>query len=237
MKHLDIQTLATGSSGNAYRISDGSSALLIEAGLPIKKLQAATGFSLSSLAGVLITHEHGDHARAAKDLISAGIPTYMSKGTAAAIEAEGYRLLTPLKAQQIGSFHVMPFPVQHDALEPVGFLIISNRTEAKLLYITDTASVDYRFTGVTHLMIECNFIAEILDEQKGEGIEFQRRRLYRNHMELRTAVRFAKTLDKKTLQEIHLLHLSERNADEELMKKEMQKATGAAVYVAQQKGN
>lgn len=237
MKHLDIQTLATGSSGNAYRISDGSSALLIEAGLPIKKLKTATGFSLSSLAGVLISHEHGDHIRSAKDLIHAGVPTYMTKGTAEAAGIGGYQLLEPLKAHHIGSFYVMPFPVKHDAVQPVGFLIVSSRTEAKLLYLTDTSSVDFVFTGITHLMIECNFVADILDSRDDEGIDIYRRRLYRNHMELDTAVQFAKTLDKKILQEIHLIHLSESNGDEERMKQEMQKATGVAVYVAQKKGS
>lgn len=56
MKHLLIQIIGSGSTGNAYKINDGNSALLLDAGLPFRKIQEAIGFTASLLSGALITH-------------------------------------------------------------------------------------------------------------------------------------------------------------------------------------
>lgn len=238
MNHLDIQVIGTGSTGNSYKINDGNSALLLDAGLPLKRIQEAIGFTASLLSGVLITHEHGDHVKAARDLMDMGVPVYTSQGTAEAAMLSGHFLkpVTALDSYTIGSYTVMPFDVEHDAVEPLGFLIRSNVTGAKLLYATDTYRIKYRFKGITHLMIECNFANDLLVGNVESGSVDYGNRLYGNHMELSTVVDFAASLEQDTLQEVHLVHLSESNSDEERMKKAVQKATGAAVYVAQKNG-
>ena len=76
---LDIRTIATGSSGNCYRITDGQSVLMIEAGIRFKQIQQGFDFALSSgLPGALISHEHLDHAKAVRDMMAAGVDCYMS---------------------------------------------------------------------------------------------------------------------------------------------------------------
>lgn len=238
MGQLDIKIIGTGSSGNAYRIDDGSSHLLLDAGLPLKRIQEAIGFTASRLAGVLVTHEHGDHIKAASDLMKMGVPVYMTQGTADAAMLSGHylRAVTPLQEITIGSYSVIPFNVVHDAVEPVGFLIQSNVTGAKLIYATDTHRIPYRFKGITHAMIECNFIDDLLVDNVEEGSVGYGNRLYGNHMELETVVTFVKGLEPGTLKEVYLLHLSDKNSDEKRMKEAVQRATGVAVYVAQKHG-
>jgi len=71
---IQIKALASGSSGNCYHLTDGSSGLLIEAGIPIKKISKGIGFKLTSeIDGCLITHEHMDHSKSARDIMTAGI--------------------------------------------------------------------------------------------------------------------------------------------------------------------
>jgi len=63
---IQIQTIASGSKGNAYVVTDGHSQLLLECGIAFKKIRKALNFNTSSLAGCLITHEHGDHTKGLK---------------------------------------------------------------------------------------------------------------------------------------------------------------------------
>jgi len=55
---IEITPLASGSSGNCYRISDGKTSLLLEAGIPYKQIQKGCGFRLSEIKACLISHEH-----------------------------------------------------------------------------------------------------------------------------------------------------------------------------------
>jgi phosphoribosyl 1,2-cyclic phosphodiesterase len=55
---VEVKVLASGSSGNCYLINDGRTKILLEAGIPIKKIREATGFQLSQVSGALISHCH-----------------------------------------------------------------------------------------------------------------------------------------------------------------------------------
>ena len=61
---MKIESFGSSSAGNCYRVSDRTTSLLLEAGLPLKKIRVATGHQLSALAGCLVSHEHGDHSKA-----------------------------------------------------------------------------------------------------------------------------------------------------------------------------
>lgn len=119
---MNVQIIASSSSGNCYRLKSGSSQLLIEAGIPLSKIKKAINYELGYLDGVLISHEHGDHAAAARQLLANGVNVYMTHGTAKALGAGSNRLLVPgLPVYIGGTWAVMPFSVDHDAAEPVGF--------------------------------------------------------------------------------------------------------------------
>jgi phosphoribosyl 1,2-cyclic phosphodiesterase len=234
---MKIEVFASSSVGNCYSISNGREVLLIECGIPVKKIKQAMGFTLSSAVGCLCSHNHGDHAKAAKDVAAAGVDLYTSQGTIDALGLTGHRVHT-IKARQtvqIGPFQVMPFETIHDAAEPLGFLIASGG--AKLLFATDTAFLPYKFPNLTHLMIECNYQVDILARNvaSGEVTMAQKERLLFSHSSLGNTLQFLANQDLSQVREIHLLHLSAGNSDAATMKRAVMAATGRPVYIAKEK--
>jgi phosphoribosyl 1,2-cyclic phosphodiesterase len=232
---ITIKPLASSSKGNAYWITDGQTPLLLECGIGFKEIQRRTGFQTSSIAGCLITHEHLDHYRSINDVTKAGIDCYLTKGTAETFGATGHRvkLIEPKKQFEIGSWKVLPFETQHDAAEPVGFLLM-NQTGEKLLYATDTYYIRYKFSGLTHIMLEVNYSRDILNNnvEFGDVPPTMKKRLIQSHMSLENAKKFLKANDLSSLVEDWLIHLSAGNSDEARFKKEIQEIVGKPVYIA-----
>ncbi|UQZ34569.1 MBL fold metallo-hydrolase [Paenibacillus sp. PK3_47] len=232
---IAITCLGSSSAGNAYRITDGHTALLLEAGFPYKSIQRALQFRMSEIAGCLITHEHGDHSRAAADIMRAGIPVYTSRGTAHALGLAGHRLraVVALDPFTLGTWTIMGFGVEHDAAEPLGWLL-ANQEGDKLLFLTDSYYCRYKFQGLTHIMIECNYSVDIVNRRvlAGELHPAQKKRLIRSHFSLEHVKEFLKANDTRQVDEIWLLHLSDGNSDAELFKRQIQELTGAVVQVA-----
>ncbi|WP_109842017.1 MBL fold metallo-hydrolase, partial [Carnobacterium divergens] len=190
-----------------------------------------------SVDGCLITHEHGDHSKYANELLkTTSIDIFTSKGTQETLKLPSYRVhcLEPLKQKQIGNWSIIPFPTEHDASEPLGYLIQSNKTNEKLLFATDTYYIRYKFKGITHLMIECNYALDILNENVKNGRigAFLKNRILKSHFSLENVKAFIKANDFSQLQEVWLIHLSDSNSDAERFKKEIQAITGTPVYIA-----
>lgn len=238
---LDIQAISSGSKGNCYRISDGSSSLLLECGISFRQIQQGINFETSSLVGVLVTHEHLDHCKSVNQIASRGIDVYMTAGTKAGLvkngtiqEVNNRRIHTveALKQFTIGDWTILPFDVQHDAKEPVGFLI-ANKNGAKLLFATDTYYIKYKFKGLTHLLVEVNYSEQLMQRNVSNDTVHPvlADRIRASHFSLENYLTFLKANDLSQLQEIHVIHLSETNGDETLFKREIQKATGRMVVV------
>ncbi|RAW18463.1 MBL fold metallo-hydrolase [Paenibacillus taichungensis] len=232
---IEITSLGSSSAGNAYRITDGNTPLLLDAGLRYKDIQRGLAFRVSELAGCLVSHDHGDHSIAIKDLIKAGVDIYTSSGTADALRIDSHRVhrISALEPFTIGTWSILPFDVQHDAAEPLGFLL-ANTAGDKLLFATDTYYIKHRFTGLTHIMIECNYSIQILNQNIAAGRvpAVMKHRLLRSHFSLENVKEFIRANDMRRVQEIHLLHLSDNNSDEALFKREIMALTGKQVYVA-----
>ena len=226
---ISFAAYASSSGGNLYRITDGKSSLLLECGLPIKKLRRSLGHDAHAADGVLLSHEHMDHAKAAKDIIKAGVDLYCSAGTAGALGLEGHRVHIVRALQQftVGPWTVLPFETQHDSAEPLGFLI-QNGTD-KLLWCMDSYYIKHRFQGLTMIAVECNYSKRTLSEDIPPA---QKHRLLRSHLSLETLLDFLAANDLAAVREIHLLHLSDDNSDERLFKEIVQANTGIPVYVA-----
>lgn len=218
---MEINVIASGSKGNCYIISDGQSTLMLDCGIPYGEIQTSYGFNLAEeINGVLITHEHSDHIKAASRLIKSAINVYASQGTLDAGHLSGHRakVLIPHHITHIGTFAVLPFEVEHDAREPLGFLIKSEVTKEKLLYFTDTYYVKYRFNGLTYIMGECNFSSEIVNRNVEEG-QLKPEivpRLHKSHMSLEHFKDFLKANDMSNVKAVYMIHLSDGNSDEKL---------------------
>jgi phosphoribosyl 1,2-cyclic phosphodiesterase len=226
---MDIHAYHSSSAGNLYRADD----LLLEAGVSIRPIKTALEFQLSKITACLMTHEHGDHAKGAADLIKAGVDVYCSEGTARSLGLKGHRLHILKAGQQvsIGQWQVLPFDVRHDAEEPLGFLCAKG--SEKLLFATDTNYLPYRFKGLTHIMLGVDYDAEILKENTLTGtVDPERaKRTLQNHMSLETACGFFRANDMSRVQGIWLLHLSNDNSHAEQFKTEIEKLTGRPVYI------
>ena len=232
---MEIKVLASGSSGNAYTISDGATTLLLDAGIPLKEIQIGIGFKVRHLSGAFVTHEHKDHSKAMNDLARLGVDVYASRGTMEACGLSGHRF-HPVEARKeldVGTVRILPFDVEHDAAEPLGFLFTSMSTGEKLLYFTDTYFVRYRFQGLTHIMAECNYTEQGIRDSVAEGripIEMVPR-LVRSHMSLEHLLEMLRANDMSTVRQIYLLHLSDNNSEAQRMKEAVQRQTGVEVYL------
>ena len=137
----------------------------MEAGVKFNKVKKVLDFNLNSIVGCIVSHEHGDHAKCVGDFINACIPCYMSQGTKHALGfSSSYwaKGLLPFEQVVINGFRVIPFPVQHDAAEPYGYLIRHEEC-GTVLFATDTYFLKYKFPGLNNVMLECNYSKEILD--------------------------------------------------------------------------
>lgn len=232
---IQIKALGSSSKGNCYFVDDGHTKIMLECGMRFKDIQKGFNFQMSSVAACLITHEHGDHCKSINDVLKSGIDCYMSNGTAEAIGVNHHRIK---KAREripfkIGTWVILPFGVQHDVSEPYGYLL-ANKDGEKLLFATDTYFIKYRFPGLTHIMVECNYSSEILNGNisKGKVPRFMKKRLLRSHMSLENFKDFLKANDLTNVQEIWMLHLSDSNSNEEMFKREVMQLTGKVVHIA-----
>lgn len=222
---MKFKTIASGSTGNCYLIETDEGSLLIEAGIPIKRIKQALNFNFMKIQGCLLTHEHMDHAKAIKDITKVGIDVYSSKGTFKALGYEGHRYvpMLPKQAKTIGEFEVMGFDVEHDVAEPFGYLI--RHKNNKLLFVTDTYYLKYKFKDLTHIAIECNYVESKLMQLVDEGRlnVNQAARVIKSHLSLENLVEFLKVNDLSKVQEIYLLHLSDGNSDINIIENEIRK--------------
>jgi len=229
---IDIKTIASGSTGNCYSISDSETTILIECGIQFKRIREAFSFKLSGVAGCLISHSHKDHCKVVEHISKAGIDCYLSAQTIKEINISGHRIhvFESKKIFTIGTFKILPFPLQHD-VENHGFLLQSKNGE-KLCYITDTFYCKYKFSGVNYYMIECNYYAPQLERNiKAEVVpEAIKNRIVKSHFELENVKEFFRSNDLNCVKQIHLIHISETNGDKESFKQEIQALTGKEVY-------
>jgi len=233
---MDIKVLASSSRGNCYLISDGSTPLLLECGQRVSEIRQGLGFGLTDVSACLLSHEHQDHSKAIKDVLRAGVYVYTSPGTIEALGLEHHRL-RPVRAKEtfkIGTWTVRAFETQHDAQEPLGFLLHSRASNERLLYATDTYYIRYKFPGLTHIMVECNYAKDILyrNVENGSVPGVLKNRLLTSHFSLENVKEFLKANDLSRVQEIWLLHLSDGNSDAERFKREIMELTGKPAYVA-----
>ena len=241
---IKIRSFGSGSSGNGYLIDDGRTQLMIECGIPLKKVQKSMRFDFSRIVGCLISHEHRDHCKYLPQLLdSTSIDFFTTSGTFKAmsgdpvlhIHANDHYRFHQLKyriTQKIGTWYVTPFEVQHDVEEPCGFLI-DNTAGDRLVFITDSYYSRYQFPNVTHMMIEANYSKEIVDETMTSGFDLKRKtRLLESHFDFERTLDFIRTNNSPRLQEVWLLHLSDTNSNEREFKEETQRLTGVPVFVA-----
>jgi phosphoribosyl 1,2-cyclic phosphodiesterase len=238
---LTARVLASSSAGNATLLEDGDRRVLLDAGLTYRELQVALEHRINSLDGVLITHEHLDHARAVRDLLTrARVPVIATEGTLEALGVAGRPGTSPIAPlttrELLGFWRVLAFPVTHDAREPVGYLVAS--PTGKALYLTDAGFTRYRFRDVTLALLEANHDRPLLERAVRDGATDPAlaRRIRANHLSLDGALEVLRSTNLDTIKEVHLLHLSDGHADARAFRERVERATGLPTFVAGHQG-
>ncbi len=168
-----MAVLGSGSLGNSTIIESDNTTLLIDAGLSAKQLRLRMenlGVSADDLEGVLLTHEHSDHAKGLKVLLkSSNTPIYANPLTSETLSKSmpgmNWKLFQNNQSFQVGDFTVQPFPVPHDAQDPVGYVLSANGI--RIGVITDagyaTNTVKSALEDLDILFIEANYDEKLLE--------------------------------------------------------------------------
>lgn len=237
---MKLTVLNSGSSGNGYVLEGRNSALLIECGVRPEDMFRLTACPVSKIAGALISHAHGDHAKYVHRYAALGIPIYGSSGTLYDLmpfhKAASIRKLMSMHIYTIGEFNVRCFDTVHDAKEPLGF-IIEHRELGQLLFITDTSFCKYNFRDLAldHIMVEANYDDGILYANMANGLIDASRasRTRQTHFSLRQACELIKSVQTGSLKTVVLIHLSHDNADAAAFARKAEEvALFAKIYVA-----
>ena len=215
---MRLHILGSSSSGNCYLLQSEKTGevLAIEAGVRFDKVQRALDYDLQKVVGCCISHEHGDHAKYAADMLAHCITVVCSEGTAKTLHIQGSHFTRIVRAREIvrlGDFQVIPFPVQHDAAEPFGYFIRHEEC-GTVLFATDTYYLRFKFGGLNNLMVECNYRQDILDEniKTGRVPAAIRNRIIKSHMSYDTCLEMLLANDLTKVNNIILIHLSSDNS-------------------------
>lgn len=227
---MKIKPIASSSSGCAYAVESGGHTILIECGIPLKRIREVVP-NLSDVVGCLVSHEHGDHAGYLKQLDEqTNVQYWCTDGTINRYPIDNYML--PLEhcgqimdVDDLDPFTIFSYQLKHD-VECFAFLI--KEGDKSLFYASDTSEVNYTIPGLTHLMIEANHSLEQMLESERHGSAVAR--AFETHLSIDSAIEFIKRHPK--LEEIWLIHLSSDHADAEEFKRMVQDIAGIPVFIA-----
>lgn len=229
---MKLKCLASGSSGNCYLLENDKECLILDAGIPIKQIKQGLDWDINKVVGTLVTHQHKDHSKSVDDLNNMGIP-----------------ILAPYKMKFIDDELPVKLQVRYGNLDITAFaltdkdgnfkhtnaggsecpcygFLITHPEMGRLLYITDTEFVKWKFKNINHILISCNYQNKYVGENAAK-----RNHVLRGHMELETVKEFIKANKSSSLENVILCHLSSENADPMECVGEIQKIAGIGVNV------
>lgn len=231
---MKIKSIASSSAGNCHIIESCGEQIIIDCGINFKQIQKALDYDFNQVVACLISHEHMDHCKSARNIESAGIQIYTTPGTIFDNDLVDAIVIQPQKTTILSDiFAVFPFPLSHfdtngSAVDCLGFLVYSYPEKKTLAYITDTGKLPAKIPNLNYLMIEANHSLDAL-AQSGldQGAIF---RISKSHLNIDQVCEF---VGNHQLDEIHLIHLSDGHSDESGFKRVVQAVAGCPVYVAE----
>jgi len=223
------------STGNGYILTNDKEALVIEAGIKLSEVKKHLDFDISIVNGLIASHQHQDHSKYIKSYLEAGIDTFALPETFLSYGVDYHNRANPVAPTEtyaVGNFRIMPFEVMHD-VPCVGYLINHPHT-GTILFVTDTYMLDVEFAGLSHIILECNYADNILQEniESGRLNPIVRDRVFSSHIELETCKQILRDNDMSKVRNIVLIHLSDGNSDAKRFIKEVSAVAGKPVYVA-----
>ena len=169
-------SLYSGSSGNSIFVGSEKAKILIDAGLPGKKIDEALkqiGQNPSELDGIFITHEHIDHIKGVGVLSRKyDIPIYAPhdtwvamEGTIGKIKEHNLKVMDRRSIVAVKDMEIKSFIIPHDAAAPVGYTINLNDKKASVAtdFGTFTKEIEDNIKDSSIILIESNYNPEMLD--------------------------------------------------------------------------
>ena len=233
---MRFASLGSGSRGNALLVEAGDTRLLIDAGFGPREMSRRLerlGLSAGDVDAVLVTHEHSDHIggvfACARRFDWAVLLTH---GTLAAWRdnAAGTRttIIDSHESLSVGDICVHPFPVPHDAREPVQFVLADGAR--RLGVLTDAGHVTPHMVAMLDdcdaLVLECNHDARMLAQ--GSYPQALKRRIggLWGHLDNAAAASLLSRVRRSNLRHIVAAHLSEENNSPALAQAALSTALG-----------
>lgn len=247
---MRFASLGSGSQGNALIVDVGETKVMVDCGFSVRTATqrlARLGTAPDELAAILVTHEHGDHVGGVFAFARRHqLPVYLTHGTHAAA-ARGLtalpqcRLIDGYTPFAIGGLEVTPFPVPHDAREPVQYAFGDGNRRLGLL--TDTGSITPHIVDVLGacdaLMLECNHDQDLLAASRYPASLKRRIGGRFGHLENGQAATLLRQIETGRLQHLVAAHLSQENNRPELAVRALAAAVGCSedwIGVAEQEG-
>ncbi len=224
---MRFASLGSGSEGNGLLVEVEDTRVLIDCGFALRdaiERLARLGVDARTVSAIVVTHEHGDHiGGVAAFAMRFETPVWLTFGTLAVV-SERFAELPCVKGFDshdrfaIDDIEIHPFPVPHDAREPVQFVCSDGRW--RLGVLTDlgisTQHVEASLSGCDALVLECNHDPDML--ANGDYPEPVKRRIASKfgHLDNATAAGLLTRIDASRLKHLIAAHLSRENNRPEL---------------------
>ena len=228
---MRFASIGSGSAGNCMVIEQGSTRLLLDCGFSVREVTTRLeklDLTAEQITGILITHEHDDHAKGAFKLAAKyNIPVWLSHGTLKMSERYlpehanvQLNIIDRHASFEINDLQVMPYTVPHDAREPTQFTFYDG--QYKLGVLTDAGSstphIEYVLNKCDALVLECNHDLSMLENGPYAWTLKKRVGSRLGHLDNSSAAQLLAQLDQSKLKHIIAAHLSAKNNTQDLAK-------------------
>lgn len=218
-----LKCLGSSSAGNCYLLTSNSGeTLILDCGIPIKEIKKGLNWNVKDVVGAICTHQHQDHSKSVADIRNMGI-----------------RVFNPaldifLDVVHFGNFTIRPFDLttvdgrwthtNADGTEcPCYGFLITHKEMGKLLYITDTELIKWRFKDINHILLGVNYDKDLVDTDNPKA-----NHVFRGHLSIDTACDFVRANYSDSLQNVIMCHLSSENSDKDSFIAKMKNAVNVA---------
>ncbi|MBT9614134.1 MAG: MBL fold metallo-hydrolase [Burkholderiales bacterium] len=231
--------LGSGSEGNALVVEVGASRVLLDCGFSIKETVARLarlGLTPADLNGIVVTHEHSDHIGGVTRFANKfSLPVWLTHGSLAYLSNLDQmpldtRVIDSHAAFAVDGLYIEPFPVPHDAREPIQFVFGDG--QHRLGVLTDTGMItphiEQMLSGCDALVLECNHDANMLANGSYPASLKQRVGGRFGHLDNHAAANLLRSIDTQQLTHLVAAHLSQKNNLPELARAALAEALNCA---------
>lgn len=244
---LFVSSLNSGSNGNCYYIGNDEEAVLIDAGISSRETERRLKrqeLSARKIKAIFITHEHADHIGGLRKMAKRhNLPVYITSGTRRETRLEWrdiqVRTFVPHEEIVIGKLRVTPFPIQHDANDPHGFIV--SHVDVTVGVFTDlgtTSPVLQSYFQRCHAaFLEANYDEGMLEAGTYPPMLKDRIRGDKGHLSNLQALEFFMTARSPFLSHLFLSHLSHNNNAPEIVHQLFSEVAGTTEIVIASRHN